>query len=437
MHNKNTAKKMSVRIAMLFMMVLLSGGLLTGCKKSGSVDVVAGSDSTKISFSWWGNDARHAYTMDGVDEFQKQNPDIDVEYHYGDWNGYETRMQVWMKSHTETDVMQINYAWLDTYSADGSGYYDLYQLKDYIDLDNFTKEDLAFGEKNGKLNAIPIAFNTSTVYYNKKIYDAYGLSLPESWDDFFKAAKVMKKDGIYPIGMARKQMFLFLIAYYEQTTGKKMFREDGSFQSDKKDIKTILSFYKRLIDEKVMPSVDQFSDTMFVSGKIAGGMFWVSDAGNYCGSLKEAGGEPVIGEYPNVPGQELTGWYMKPATMYAVSSLTNHPKEAARLLDYLLNSKQMARLQGTEKGIPVSKNAVTTLQKENAIQSYEAAGNDKMIKERKYMSVLQPVMENDDVLNIFKKNADEYIYGVKDINTVAKKLYREMSAYNTKRDDNK
>lgn len=333
--------------------------------------------------------------------------------------------------------MQINYAWLDTYSRDGSGYYDLYQLKDYIDLDNFTKEDLAFGEKNGKLNAIPIAFNTSTVYYNKKIYDAYGISLPESWDDYFKAAKIMKKDGIYPIGMAKKQMFLFLIAYYEQTTGKKMFGEDGRFLPGEKDVKTILSFYKRLIDEKVMPSVDQFSDTMFVSGKIAGGMFWVSDAGNCCGGLKAAGGEPVIGEYPDVPGQKLTGWYVKPATMYAVSSLTNHPEEAARLLNYLLNSKEMVRLQGTEKGVPVSRKAVRILHQENAIQSYEAAGNNKMIKERKYMKVLQPVMENDDVLNIFKKNADEYIYGVKDIDFVAKKLYREMSVYNTKENDSK
>ena len=90
--------------------------------------------------------------MDGVDEFQKRNPDIDVEYHYGDWNGYEKRVQVWMKSHTETDVMQINYAWLDTYSRDGSGYHDLYQLKDYIDLDNFTKEDLHL-RKMAKLNA--------------------------------------------------------------------------------------------------------------------------------------------------------------------------------------------------------------------------------------------------------------------------------------------
>ena len=437
MHSKNMAKKIFAGMTMLLVMTLLSGGLLTGCKKSGSVDVITGSDSSKISFSWWGNDARHAYTMDGVDEFQKQNPDIDVEYHYGDWNGYEKRMQVWMKSHTETDVMQINYAWLDTYSRDGSGYYDLYQLKDYIDLDNFTKEDLAFGEKNGKLNAIPIAFNTSTVYYNKKIYDAYGISLPESWDDYFKAAKMMKKDGIYPIGMAKKQMFLFLIAYYEQTTGKKMFGEDGRFLPGEKDVKTILSFYKRLIDEKVMPSVDQFSDTMFVSGKIAGGMFWVSDAGNCCGGLKAAGGEPVIGEYPDVPGQKLTGWYVKPATMYAVSSRTNHPEEAARLLNYLLNSKEMVRLQGTEKGVPVSRKAVRILHQENAIQSYEAAGNNKMIKERKYMKVLQPVMENDDVLNIFKKNADKYIYGVKDIDFVAKKLYREMCVYNTKEDDSK
>lgn len=232
-------------------------------------------------------------------------------------------------------------------------------------------------------------------------------------------------------------MFLFLIAYYEQTTGKKMFGEDGRFLPGEKDVKTILSFYKRLIDEKVMPSVDQFSDTMFVSGKIAGGMFWVSDAGNCCGGLKAAGGEPVIGEYPDVPGQKLTGWYVKPATMYAVSSLTNHPEEAARLLNYLLNSKEMVRLQGTEKGVPVSRKAVRILHQENAIQSYEAAGNNKMIKERKYMKVLQPVMENDDVLNIFKKNADKYIYGVKDIDFVAKKLYREMCVYNTKEDDSK
>lgn len=121
----------------------------------------------------------------------------------------------------------------------------------------------------------------------------------------------------------------------------------------------------------------------------------------------------------------------------AGSSHTNYPKEAARLLNYLLNGKEMVRLQGTEKGVPVSRKAVRILQQENAIQSYEAAGNNKMIKERKSMSVLQPAMEDDDLLDVFKKNADEFIYGVKDIDTVAKKLYREMSAYNTKEDDSK
>ena len=53
-----------------------------------------------------------------------------------------------MKSHTETDVMQINYAWLDVYSKDGNGYYDLYELSEYIDFSNFTEDDIKFGERN-------------------------------------------------------------------------------------------------------------------------------------------------------------------------------------------------------------------------------------------------------------------------------------------------
>ena len=46
MHSKNMAKKIFAGMTMLLVMTLLSGGLLTGCKKSGSVDVITGSDSS-------------------------------------------------------------------------------------------------------------------------------------------------------------------------------------------------------------------------------------------------------------------------------------------------------------------------------------------------------------------------------------------------------
>lgn len=427
MHMKMKSKFTLRKITTFFCIISIMLSSLTGCKKDTDLDITAGSDATKISFSWWGNDARHAYTMDGVDAFQEQNKDIDVEYRYGEWNGYETRMQVWMKSHTESDVMQINYAWLNMYSEDGMGYYDLYQLKDIIDLDNFTKEDLAFGEKNGKLNAIPIAFNTSTVYYNKEIYDSYGLDIPQTWDDYFAAAEVMKEDGIYPIGMGKKQMFLFLVAHFEQSTGKRVFDEDGRLLLDVEDMKMILEFYKRLIDEHVVPPIDQFTDTSFISGKVAGGMFWISDAGTYCKGLEEAGGVPVIGDYPRMQDKPLSGWYRKPATLYAISSLTEHPKEAARLLNYLLNDEGMAKLQGTEKGVPAGKTAMETLQKENLIGNYETKAHDKMLKERSRMNILLPIMENEEILNAFKQNADAYIYGVKDIDTTATQMYEQMN----------
>jgi oligogalacturonide transport system substrate-binding protein len=52
-----------------------------------------------------------------------------------------------MNSGTNADVMQINFNWLEEYSADGTGYYDLNKLKDLIDLSGYTSEDLKVGQR--------------------------------------------------------------------------------------------------------------------------------------------------------------------------------------------------------------------------------------------------------------------------------------------------
>ncbi|MBQ9519586.1 MAG: carbohydrate ABC transporter substrate-binding protein, partial [Firmicutes bacterium] len=225
-----------------------------GCT-SGDDMVVYGGNSenkTQISLAWWGNDARVAYTMDGVNVFEQLNPDIKVKCKYGVWAGYSRRQNIYMLSHDEPDVMQVNFDWIGTYSPDGKGFYDMYKLTDSIDLSNFTKSDLDYGTVEGRLNAIPIALNTHCVFVNKDIYDSYGLDLPKCWDDYFEAAKVMSKDGVYPISMGDKQMFFFTLAYFEQTTGREACDKDGNLILTKDDIKIMLDFYKRLHKEKVL-----------------------------------------------------------------------------------------------------------------------------------------------------------------------------------------
>ena len=294
---------------------------LSGC--SGNSKPVVYESTTEISYSWWGNDDRHRYTLQALDIFTEQNQgQIEVQANYGSWGGYENKMHIYMRSHNAPDVMQINYAWLSEYADEENGFYNLYDLKDIIHLENYTPEELAYGEMDGKLYAVPISFNTPMFYYNKTIYASYGLEIPKTWDDLFAAAKVMSRDGIYPLGTTKKQLFLMLVAYLEQIKGKESVKADGSLQLTKADIAFMLDLYKRLIDEDVLMPIDSFDRNAFSTGKAAGTLAWISDAANYCTPLEENGAEVIVGDYLQDAAARKFGWCVKPATMYAISATT-------------------------------------------------------------------------------------------------------------------
>lgn len=406
--------------------ILLILSMLIGCGRQEVVYVDGNNDKAQISFSWWGNDNRHAYTMDGVDLFNRQKLNIAVSYRYGEWAGYERKNNIWVESNSQADVMQINYAWLNTYSPDGNGYYDLYQLSDYIDFSGYDENDLAFGEIDGKLNAIPIAYNTSTICFNKKILDDYDLEIPKTWEDLFEAADILSEQDICVLGAVHKHVMLLLYSYYEQTQGKVIFDKEGRLTVDHDGIGYLLDFYKRMLDEKVLLPIDQFERAQFANGKCAGSLFWISDADNYCGALKDNGGNPVFSTYPMAETAKMSGLYIKPATMYSISSITEYPAESAELLNYLINDKYMIELQGTEKGVPANKNAVKILEKEGLVEGFGFDAYNQMQNDKDKMNNIVPAMENEGVIDAFMMNADAYMYGVKSREEVINSIYDEM-----------
>lgn len=406
----------------LFSAALLALTGLCGCEKKEEKYVKQTNDAANISFSWWGNDARHIYTLNGLDVFQRKNTDIAVKANYSVWSGYEKRMKAYMESHTEADVMQINYAWLDMFSEDGEGFYDLYQLRDTIHLETYDQEDLVYGEVNGKLNAVPISFNTYTIYHNQDLYEKYGLELPKTWDDYFKAAEVMREDDVYPIGVVKKQALFLLISYFEQTTGQYVFADDGTFLLSEEDMEFLLEFYARLLEEKViMPTADYETDR-FVAQQTATAYAWVTDANTLCDDLMATGVNVTIGDLPRAEDAKLYGQYIKPSCMYAISKNTEHPKEAGRLLRFLINSNEMTNLQGLEKGVPAGKNSVKILSKAKKLEGILYEAHQKMQEERSNMRLIVPSMEMDNMIDLFKQEADDYLFGKADIHTCAKKI---------------
>ena len=389
-------------------LLLLVALLLSGC--ASKAVLTSNIEQVSISLSWWGNDVRHEYTLAAVKEFERQHPEINVVCHYSDWSGYQKRSDAQMASDTESDVMQINYAWIQQYSPNGDEYYNINELSDYIDLSNFSEEELDYGMQHGSLNAIPIALNTQTVYINKTVYENYGLDLPETWDDLFAAAKVMNGEA-YPIAMVSKSLWFFAIAYAEQQTGKRFMNLDGSINFDVEDIKVMIDFFCRLVNEKVIPQPEYYDSLKVSTGEYAGVLAWISDASSHCGKAIANGYEMVVVNYPIGGSAKVgDGWYAKPATMYAISRDTEHPAESAMLLDFLLNSQEMALLQGIEKGVPVSAAARASLEENEMLAGIQYEAFLKMNEYTEDIAVVSPYLENDTMINEFRNACNAVLF---------------------------
>lgn len=363
----------------------------------------------RISFAWWGNDERAAYTLAALDNYEETTDGITVVAYTGDFSGYKEKLDVLYSCGKESDVIQINYAWLSEYSPDGEGFYDLSKLSSYIDLENFSEEELSYGTVDGKLNALPVSLNAPTFYYNADLYEQYGLDIPETWDDFFECAKVFSENGICTLDTSKVYLWLMLIAHEEQVSGKASFVESGSLEFDTENIVSMMEYLKKLRDGNVV-RYGNFDRNNFFNGESASVLLWASSAEYYVAPLEKKGTDVVVGNYPLVEGCTRSGWYVKPTSFYVISPNTEHPADSARLVNYLLNDPTVAKLQGIEKGVPLSSSALETLEANDMLSgvSYDAASK---ISDSTVLSLSPTKLEDVDRYEKFFSQFDLYYYG--------------------------
>jgi oligogalacturonide transport system substrate-binding protein len=380
---------------------------VTACSSS-EITLKEESEKTDISFSWWGTDERHDYTMEAIKLFEEKYPNINVKMEYAEWTGYDKKTDVKMKSNTEADIMQINFAWLNKYSADGAGFYDLNSVTNF-NLSNFHDNLLTYGTSNGVLNALPIALNTKVFLYNETIFKDFGLEIPKTWDDLFSAAQVMSANGVYPLELDEAGIFFVCVGYVEQLTGKSLFDSSNQIAFSTEDVKQMIDFYTSMVDAKVLVPLADKDVSGFDKGTYAGTLQWVTNAEKYKGKVEALGDSIAVGQVPILDGASTSGWYSKPASMYAMSKNTQHPDEAALLLDFLMNDSEVAKLQGTEKGVPVSTAAKQSLTDAGTLAGiqYDA----QQVADAMQLQIMGPYAENTTIQGALKSAIDNVLYG--------------------------
>lgn len=384
---------------------------LASCEFSEQMNVQKRKRNTAITFSWWGNETRSRYTLEGLEKFE-QKKGITVTPRYSELAGYKDRLDMDRNAGSLCDVIQVQYSWMHEYVSDGYEFYDMYKLKNQIKLGNFTDEQLKLGEVDGKLMGIPTSLNSINFFYNSSTLKKYGFKPPQTWSELFRLGERLKDEGIYAAEMSDKSLWFSCVAYTEQATGKPMMDHNGRMQYTADEFKVMLEFYKKLIDSNVTSRPSEFNHTDFYNSKAAGVACWISEAESYFASNRGVDASKVdidLGEQPVISTDSRSGWYKKPMALYCIKNDTGEVEKAAKLVDYLVNSESMAVLQGTEKGIPLSRSALEVLESRDMLSDLQAVATKKM-EENKSMGLMDPALENDMIRATFFSIGDEVVY---------------------------
>ena len=341
-------------------------------------------DEVTITISWWGGDSRHEATLKALELFEEKYHNIKVEPQYGAWGGWLEQLSVQMAGNTEPDVMQINWNWIYEFSADGTGFTDLNQYADILELDQYPKNLLEEMSINGNLLGVPISTTGKVFYWNKTTFDKAGLEVPDSFEDMIEAGQVFKEklgEDYYPMALTPYEQMLIMV-YYLQQKYDKQWIVDRQVNFTQEEVADGIAFIRMLEDNHVFPSQQKLTsdgaDTMdknvnWMNGKYAGFYEWDSSQAKFANALEE-GQEMVMGGYPYDHGETKAGT-AKISMAYAISDTCEHPKEAALLISFLQGDPEAVKTQGTQRGIVSHEGAKKILEADGQLSDLTYTSN--------------------------------------------------------------
>lgn len=347
-----------------------------------------GYEDCEISFSWWGGDTRHEATLAAVDAFMAKYPGITVKTTYGAWDGWEDTMATQFATGTAPDVNQINWNWITSYSSDGSVFLDLNTVADTFDLTQFSDSSKALCTVSNELQAIPVSMTGRIFYWNKTTFEKAGISTPTSLEELLAAGETFKTvlgEDYYPLALGEYDRTILMV-YYLESVYNKAWVENDQLQYTADEIKVGLDFIQKLEDAHVIPSIATITgdgaasldkNPKWMSGTYAGIFEWDSSASKF-GSALEAGQELIVGDYFKDFGS-AQGGFAKVSLAMAISETCKNPKEAAMLIQFLLNEDEGTTLLKSERGIPLSTAALANCNNQGLLDAKTVEANGKVL----------------------------------------------------------
>jgi multiple sugar transport system substrate-binding protein len=388
-------------------------------------------EKTVLRMAWWGSQTRHDRTVAVIEMYEAENPNIDIEYEFYDFDGYITKLNTLVASNEVWDMFQLG-GNFPTYIS------KIVPLNDYIssgviDASKTTDAFLKTTQDKGVQIGISNGVNCYGIAYDPAMFAEAGIEVPKdnwTWDDFKQIClTIHDKLGIY--GSSKLDDFIagcsaavpqedLKLGFFAMSNDKLGF-DDYKLLMPYIQMRTDLTEAGAYPDPGAIAEIKDIEGDYLVKGEAA--MTWV--ASNQFIALSEAAGRelallPLPRKYADGP----SGSALQSSQMFCVSTDSKAPDEAAKFLNFFWTDEEANNILMGERGISIFSNVIdaqkatqTAMQNDvnafvNLIGSYETGD----------VNVISP-QQKQEIEDNYKLLLEKVIYGEMTAEEAAKETF--------------
>lgn len=373
---KSSIKAVSVACVLTMLMSVFAG---CGANKAATASTPQSSSKPKevsMRFSWWGGDTRHKATIQAIDTYTKNNPNVKIEAEYMAFDGYEKKLITQVSGGTAPDIFQFSATMYPDISQDN--FLDLNKYSNVIDLKNFGKTLIEECTYKGKLQGLPAGVLCTTTMYNKNFFKRF--NIPEdtvwTWDKLLEVGKKVHdqdKNVYLTTGDLDVINRLFVLPYLSQQTGDIWVKDDYTIAFDKATLTKTLQY---LSDMFTSGTMEPLGTTSAFVGKMEQNPKWIKgDIGLNVGltsgiaGMKAASPNSEFGvtDIPMFKDAKQSANPVRSSVILSINGKSKTPDEAAKFVNWFLNDKEAASILGEQRGTPGSDAARKALSDANKL----------------------------------------------------------------------
>jgi multiple sugar transport system substrate-binding protein len=338
------------------------GGMLAGAAASG-LGLPAWAQDQRIRHYWWGNPDRDARTYAVIEQFEADNPGVEVAGETVAWGDYWTKLATQAAGGNMADLVQMDYRYIFEYVRRGA----LLPLDEYmgntLDLSGFDEGGLDGGMLDGKLYAVNIGANSQVCVFNTRMVEEAGAEFdPITWtyEDHARVAQAIADatpEGVYGSDDNSIANVVGLECWLQQH-GRPFYDAEGDVQVSAQDVIDYWKYWDELRKSGAVRNPEatisllnaSMAEAGIVTGATAMSFYWSNQIVGVQSLMQDKVGAAM---FPHLAGGE-PGQFIKPSMFLSMTRDTANPELATKYIDNWVKGPEATRILGLERGIPLS-----------------------------------------------------------------------------------